>query len=48
MKEGLRETAGVSKTLDVDLFIAMLRTLVVELELRLENEAALQLPKEPK
>jgi len=37
MKEGLRETSGLSKTLDIDLFIALLRTLVVDLELQAEK-----------
>jgi hypothetical protein len=37
MKEGLRETSGLSKTLDIDLFIALLRTLVVDLERQAEK-----------
>ena len=38
MKEGLRETSGITETLDFALFIALLRTLVAEVERKVEKE----------
>ncbi len=47
MKEGLRECSGIAETLDTSLLIALLRTLVVELELRSEKNFALTNHNEP-
>ena len=37
VKEGLRENSGIAEQLDAPLFIALLRALVVELEIRAEE-----------
>ena len=38
MKEGLRETSGIAETVDTSLFVALLRTLVVDIELRADRD----------
>ena len=37
MKEGLRENSGIAEQIDTSLFIALLRALVVDLEIRSEE-----------
>lgn len=37
LKEGLRENSGIAEKLDIALFIALLRALVVELEIKFEE-----------
>ena len=38
LKEGLRENSGMTETLDTAMFIALLRALVVEIEVRVGDQ----------
>lgn len=37
LKEGLRENSGIAEQIDTSLFIALLRALIVELEIKAED-----------
>lgn len=39
VKKGLRENSGIADQIDVELFIALLRALIVELEIKLEEHS---------
>lgn len=47
MKDGLRETSGIAEQMDTSLFIALLRGLLVELELKAEEHYGPLTPREP-
>ena len=38
LKEGLRENSGIAEQIDTSLFIALLRALIVELEIKAEEQ----------